>query len=132
MKGQKSNCDSHPDKMKNPQQARGKSKARQPAGVSPVNVRSSPHVKQSSPVPIPVKMSSGASPRTTGGSPFAAAKFSDPPSPKSLPKPPTHWVSANDSSSESSWEESEFSSAAEPSLHDHIAAQLKTMLNVRA
>ena len=70
--------------------------------------------RKSSPVPIPAQSS-----KATAGSPFAGAKFSDPPSPKSLPKPPDHWVEtavwANDSHN----------------FHDQIAAQLKTLLKVQ-
>lgn len=74
-----------------------------------------PHnMGKSSPVPIPAQ-----SPKTTAGSPFAGAKFSDPPSPKSLPKPPEHWV------------ESAVWPKASHHFHDQMAAQIKTLLKVQ-
>lgn len=80
--------------------------------------------QSSSPVPIPARTGNRTPPRTAGGSPFAGAKFHDPPSPQSLPKPPTHWIE-DDSPS---W--GMFSSSS-PVLHDQIAAQLKTLLKVQ-
>ena len=85
-------------------------------------------VKSSSPVPIPARTNNTTPTRAAGGSPFAGAKFSDPPSPKSLPKPPTHWITAGSPS----WDM--FGSSVpdtRPVLHDQIAAQLKSLLKVQ-
>lgn len=85
--------------------------------------------KSSSPMPIPARTSNTTPTRAAGGSPFAGAKFSDPPSPKSLPKPPTHWIEEGSPS----WDM--FGSSVQPSqpvLHDQIAAQLKSLLKVQS
>lgn len=79
-------------------------------------------------MPIPVRMSAQTPIRVGGGSPFAGAKFNDPPSPKSLPKPPVHWVEG----SSPTWDGNPFTfPSTEVSLHDQIASQLKTLLKVQ-
>lgn len=79
-------------------------------------------MKTSSPVAIPGR-SDGVS-----RSLFAGAKFNDPPSPKSLPKPPTHWMQPGSSPL---WEEALcIQDPSPPILHDQISLQLKTLLKV--
>jgi len=61
---------------------------------------------------------------------YAGAKFSEPPSPKVLPKPPSHWFADDDDSSNDSIIENRnplFSSKC-----SEMAYQLKLMLNVQA
>lgn len=86
----------------------------------------SPSIKKSSPVPIPARATNKTPTSSGGSSPFAGAKFSDPPSPKSLPKPPNHWVQPQ----VFFWAESTSPSTG-ISTHDQIAAQLKTLLKVQ-
>jgi len=71
--------------------------------------------------------SKSTSPPTIGVGCYAGAKFSDPPSPKVLPKPPTHWFSF-----EFDCKNSDPSTSPTPQYSDHLAQQLKLLLNVQA
>lgn len=88
--------------------------------------------KMSSPVLIPRRDTedmanmSGAS-ESPGATPFAGARFNHPPSPESLPKPPTHWIQED---SVPTWGSSTYPEQAQPKLYDQISAQLKTLLKV--
>ena len=73
-------------------------------------------VSRTSPVPSNLRQSP---PTTPGKLPaYAGAKFSDPPSPKVLPKPPVHWVSGEGAVSNNSCAE--------------MTSILKVMLKVQA
>lgn len=83
--------------------------------------------KSSSPIVIPGARSRQQSPYSDDGETlFAGAKFNDPPSPKSLPKPPNHWIL----STPPKLDNHQVSSSV-PVLHDQIAMQLKTLLKVQ-
>jgi len=60
---------------------------------------------------------------------YAGAKFSEPPSPKVLPKPPSHWFADEDSSSDSIIENRDPMMSSKCS---EMSYQLKLMLNVQA
>ena len=59
---------------------------------------------------------------TLPGSAYAGAKFSDPPSPKVLPKPPVHWVSLD----------APLPTVVPPHTCSQMTVALKGMLNVQA
>jgi hypothetical protein len=69
-----------------------------------------------SPPPRPADTSLSRSPSPQGNA-YAGAKFSDPPSPELLPKPPTHWMNAD---------------KMDPSGQIDVASQLKMILKVAA
>jgi hypothetical protein len=69
----------------------------------------------------------------TGFFNYAGAKFSEPPSPKVLPKPPSHWF-ADDDSCDSSSSDSSVNENRDPLMSSkcsEMAYQLKLMLNVQ-
>ena len=72
------------------------------------------------------------SPRTSptlGGVFYAGAKFSEPPSPTALPKPPTHWTSCMYMASGNTFP---LISPQRPEKCREISNQLKVLLNVSA
>lgn len=90
-----------------------------------------PKMKASSPIAVP--RSGSRSPLVKDGVSkplFAGAKFHDPPSPKSLPKPPTHWIRPDSSSPSCAASECLYQPNSRP-YHDKIADQLKTWLKVQ-
>lgn len=72
-----------------------------------------------SPPPRPADSMLSRSPSPQGNA-YAGAKFSDPPSPEFLPKPPSHWMVI---------EETE---VAPPSGCNDLSSQLKMLLKVAA
>lgn len=69
-----------------------------------------------SPPPRPADASLSRSPSPQGNA-YAGAKFSDPPSPELLPKPPTHWMNFD---------------KTQASGQTDVASQLKMILKVAA
>ena len=63
-----------------------------------------------------------ASPSKMQALAYAGAKFSDPPSPKVLPKPPTHWFSNGQKESRKQ----------QTGSYDEMSSVLKVMLKVQA
>jgi len=70
-----------------------------------------------SPIPRETYTSLSRSPSPQGNA-YAGAKFSEPPSPESLPKPPTHWMN--------------FGAVLEPVTCDNMSTQIKMLLKVAA